>query len=180
MLITASTEAGRNAIKHFFLIFLGCVQQSLVFLAIFLRRAVHVPAKDTVEIADITVAAIDGDGADAGIALPQQIAGDADAVVIQIFHGGHIDLSTEKTAELPFAHMKAACQFRYGRITAVIGPEILENLLGQGTFFIGSPLVGGRGGGRRLTEEMPDPQQIRFDQQLTAGYIPGAQRADLT
>ena len=129
-------------------------------MPVFLGSAVHVPAKNPVKVADIAVAAGGGNGADAVIALAQQIAGDADAVIIQVFHGRHIDLRTEKSAELSFAHMKAACQLRDGGAIAVIGSEVLQDLLGESALFIGTPFIKGRGGGRRLAEKVPDPQQI--------------------
>ncbi len=129
-------------------------------MSVFFGSAVHVPAKDPVKVTDIAVAAGGGDGADAVIALAQQIAGDADAVIIQVFHSRHIDLRPEKSAELSFAHMKAACQLRDGGAIAVIGSEILQDFLGEGALFISTPLIKGRGRGRGLAEKVPDSQQI--------------------
>ena len=65
------------------------------------RGAVHVFSEHAVEIADIAVAAAGGDGAYGLGAGEKLVAGRADAVVIDVFDEGHVDLGFEKTAELP-------------------------------------------------------------------------------
>ena len=73
---------------------------------VLLRGAVHVFSEHAVEIADIAVAAAGGDGAYGLGSGEKLVAGRADAVVIDVFDEGHVDLGFEKTAELPFAHVK--------------------------------------------------------------------------
>ena len=83
------------------------LQRSLaVSFPVLFRGAVHVFSEHAVEIADIAVAAAGGDGAYGLGAGEKLVAGRADAVVIDVFDEGHVDLGFEKTAELPFAHVK--------------------------------------------------------------------------
>ena len=66
----------------------------------------HVFSEGPVEIADVAVAAAGGNGADRFRTGEKLITGDADPVIIDVFDEGHVDLGFEKTAELPFAHVK--------------------------------------------------------------------------
>ena len=75
---------------------------------VLLRGAVHVFPEHSVEIADIAVAAAGGDGAYRVRAGEKLVAGRSDAVIIDVFDEGHMDLGFEKTAELPFAHVKGS------------------------------------------------------------------------
>lgn len=157
----------------------GFISKASIRLPVLSGRTVHVPAEHSVEIADVAVAAVHGHGRDRGRALPQQVAGHAHPVLVQVLRGRHVDPGLEQAAELPFAHVEAAGQLRQGDRAAVVFLHELEDLLDDQRLRIPVPGTGGQGRGGILAEEMPGLQEGRFDQQLPSRDARQAQAAQL-
>ena len=104
-------------------------------LPVFTGGAVHVLPEHPVKIADVVVAAAGGDGADGFRAGEQLITGETDAVIVDVFHEGHVYLGFEKTAELPFAHMKSRRKsFKSQDGTGVFLNELKDFFLSGGSW----------------------------------------------
>lgn len=137
-------------------------------LPVFYRGTMHIFAEHPVKIADIAVPAVQGDGAYRRVALQKQIAGYADAVVIQVFDQGHIDLRFKKPAELALAHMELPGEPAQGKGSGIIAADELEHILREGGAGINVSAGGQESGCGILTQNVPDVQKPGLDEQLIA------------
>ena len=140
----------------------------------------HVSAEGTVVVADVVKSRSHGNMPDFQVSPAQQFHAHADAVKVDIFHGGHAGHGLEKSAQMSRAHMKSGGQIAQRDGAVIVFADIFDHFLykaypvigrGFGVFFLFPGVT---------VAEMPQLQELCLDQQLIAEFLLEKELPDFT